>query len=272
MVKSNHGCFSEIAATHSFIIERAPAIEGFAENGCVDLPVIFSATQIDNATMIERWSWEFGDGNNSNEQLPTHIYNEAGNYEVKLRAIGTNGCSSAAIVLPVFINKAFPNAGRDTMILKDVPLQLQGSGGGIYEWSPVTGLNNRDIPNPVATLEDDITYTLKVTTNEGCVGTDQIKIEVFKGSFIYVPTGFTPDGNGLNDQLLPSYGGIKELNYFSIFNRWGELIYTTKNQAAGWDGTIKGVEQPTGVYVWMIRAIDFVGKEYELKGTTTIIR
>jgi gliding motility-associated-like protein len=270
-VVSDHGCTSSNNSLQNIIIKPVPEISMLVENGCVDIPVILEGTQIDNGTQINVWQWNFNGVNGGAGQQISQTFEETGVYDVLLTAEASNGCSGIANA-PLFINRAFANAGRDTIILKDVPFQLQGSGGGLFEWTPTLGLDNWTIANPITTLQDDITYTLKVTTNEGCIDSDQIKIQVFKGSFIYVPTGFTPDGNGLNDQLRPSYHGIKQLDYFTVFNRWGERIFFTKNLTGEWDGMYKGTRVASGVYVWMVRAIDYVGKIYELKGTTTIIR
>jgi len=271
-VKTNHGCESPPLEQQTFLIKARPTIVATAGNGCVDLPILFSGTQMDNATWITQWEWDFGDGEKAFDIQTSHVYHETGNYLVTLKATESNGCTSETFTLPIFVSKAFPNAGPDTTILSNVPLQLQGSGGGTYEWSPSTGLNNPEIQNPIATLTDDITYTLKVTNNEGCVGTDDVKISVFKGSAIYVPGAFTPNNDALNDRLTPTYKGIRKLDYFAIYNRWGELVFKTGEQDKGWDGNYKGMAQNTGSFVWMIKATDFAGKVYELSGTTTIIR
>jgi gliding motility-associated-like protein len=72
--------------------------------------------------------------------------------------------------------------------------------------------------------------------------------------------------------LLPKYFGIKGLSFFNVYNRWGELVFTTKNMSQGWDGTINGRQQPVGTFIWIIKAVDYDGKIYELKGTTTVVR
>ncbi len=271
LVTSNHGCPSQIVSK-PFTIKRRPAIEATGSNGCVNEPVSFSAQQMDNATMVTQWNWSFGDAQNSMQQNPVHTYNATGNYTATVYASSDNGCPSLPVTLPVFINRAVANAGNDTTAIKNIPMQLQATGGATYTWSPATGLNDPTIENPVAILEDDITYTLTVTTAEGCTDTDEINIEVFKGSAVYVPTGFTPNADGLNDLMRPYCVGIQKLEYFTVFNRWGEKIFTTKTIGQGWNGTIKGSKQPTATYVWVLKAVDFAGKVYQLKGTTTLIR
>jgi gliding motility-associated-like protein len=82
---------------------------------------------------------------------------------------------------------------------------------------------------------------------------------VYEGPEIYVPNAFTPEGDGLNDVLIPVVIGMKAFNYFSVFNRYGQLLYSTANVSKGWDGNFKGTRQPPGTYVWMAEAVDYRG-------------
>jgi len=174
-------------------------------------------------------------------------------------------------------------AGNDTIVAMNQPLQLRAietnnSGVTQWEWSSTTFLNNPLIATPVATFPSPVinapyeyVYTVKGTTPAGCQGIDYIKIKVYQGPDIYVPSGFTPNGDGKNDQLIPTPVGIKDLKFFRVFNRWGQMIFETKNPSRGWDGTIKGVDQ-TGVFVWIAEGIDYTGKTVSRKGTTTLVR
>lgn len=268
---SNNGC-PAASVQKSFTILPTPRISASADDGCVNIPVSFTGQQLDNATTITQWDWSFGDNQRGSQQQTQHIYRQKGNYTAQVTAVASNGCRVVSDNIPLFINQASAWAGNDTVFIKDVPFQLQGSGGGSYLWTPATGLNNAAIANPTGVLQDDITYTLKVTTPEGCEDTDDIHITVFKESRVYVPGGFTPNQDGLNDILKPYLIGIRSMDYFTVYNRWGQIIYSTKDLNAGWNGQYKGMPQPTGVYVWRLRATDYVGKVYELKGTSTLIR
>lgn len=167
-------------------------------------------------------------------------------------------------------------AGNDTAIVVNQPLQLNATGGTYYSWTPATGMNDPNIPNPVITLStpyDSIKYHLTVTTPEGCSGQDDIKIKVFKSQpDIFVPSAFTPNGDGLNDIIRPVVVGVKEFKFFSIYNRLGQLLYTTYTLNKGWDGTIAGLKQPSGAYVYVTQAIDYTGKLLTKKGTVVLIR
>ncbi len=152
---------------------------------------------------------------------------------------------------------------------------LAASEGISYTWSPAGGLSNPNIANPVVTvgaIGDEITYQVVGVTEEGCKGEGYVKIRVYKGPEIYVPTGFTPNNDGKNDKFTPFPVGIKSYNYFRVFNRWGQLIFSTTRLNDGWDGKISGREQPTGVYVWMIEGLSKDNKVVTKKGTVTLIR
>jgi gliding motility-associated-like protein len=89
---------------------------------------------------------------------------------------------------------------------------------------------------------------------------------------IYVPTAFTPNSDGRNDLLKPVLAGIKELRYFRVYNRWGQLLFETKSEQRGWDGTIQGRRQATEVVVWIAEGLGDDGKVYTKKGTCVLVR
>lgn len=277
VVKSNIGCESD-TVTKTVIINRAPTIDMITENGCSNEPINFFGTQLDNATWITQWNWNFGDGTTSTVQDPVHTYSTAGSMTVSLNATASNGCISSAITKTVSIADIFVRTIRDTTILPNIPFLLNttwssiSSGSPTFSWTPSAGLDDPFDQSPNASLTDDQTYIVTAITAEGCEASDTVNIKVFKGSAVYVPTGFTPNGDGRNDYLRGLYIGIKKVDYFRVYNRWGQLIFSTNTLIDGWDGTIKGVKQGTGTYVWMLRAEDLAGKIYEMKGVSTLIR
>jgi len=145
----------------------------------------------------------------------------------------------------------------------------------IYSWSPSFGLSDPTIPNPIVTagpIGTDMTYRISISTPAGCRGDGFVRVRVYQGPDIYVPTAFTPNGDGKNDKLTPFPVGVKKLNYFRVFNRWGQLIFTTTSLHDGWDGRIGGKEQATGVYVWMTEGITKDDQVIRKRGTVTLIR
>jgi gliding motility-associated-like protein len=175
-------------------------------------------------------------------------------------------------------------AGNDTLVAINQPLQLNAielnnSGVDTWEWSATSYLSNPFIaapvatfPSPVSTVPYEYVYTVTGKTPEGCEGSDIIKIKVYKGPEIYVPTGFTPNGDGKNDLLIPLSVGLKSLKFFRVYNRWGQMVFYSESLAKGWDGRIMGMDQPTGVYIWIAEGIDYMGKTVSGRGTTTLIR
>jgi gliding motility-associated-like protein len=94
----------------------------------------------------------------------------------------------------------------------------------------------------------------------------------FAGINIYVPRAFTPNNDGNNDLLKPILVGIQTFHYFTVYNRWGNIIFTTTDPNQGWDGTFKGVAQPVETYLWVAEGIDINGKKIVAKGMTSLVR
>ncbi|OQP62108.1 hypothetical protein A3860_29605 [Niastella vici] len=163
-------------------------------------------------------------------------------------------------------------AGNDTSVVVNQPLLLNGRGADFYEWQPPLHLNRNDIANPTALLEDNFSYQLKAYTAEGCYDLDTINIKVFKTApDIFVPNAFRPDGSR-NNRLRPIPVGIATIDYFCIYNRWGQMVYRGYSPESGWDGSINGKPQDAGTYVWMVRGTDYTGKVVMRKGTAILLR
>ena len=162
-------------------------------------------------------------------------------------------------------------AGNDTNVVVGQPLQLNASGGLLYSWSPSTGLNRTDIRNPIAVLNDNMTYVLRAYTPEECEDYDTINIRVFKTNpSIFVPNAFTPTKQA-NRLFRPIPVGVT-IEYFRVYNRWGQLVYSSNEPHKGWDGTLNGKAQDPGTFVWMVQGVDFTGKVIFKKGTMVLIR
>ncbi len=144
-----------------------------------------------------------------------------------------------------------------------------------FVWSPSVGLSSTTIANPIVTvgaIGQDIQYRVWAFTQAGCRGEGYVKVRVYKGPDIYVPTGFTPNGDGKNDKFTPFPVGMKSYNYFKVFNRWGQLVFSTTQLNTGWDGRWGGGEQPAGTYVWMIEGLTKDNRVITKKGTVVMIR
>ena len=163
-------------------------------------------------------------------------------------------------------------AGNDTNAILGRPHQMQASGGTNYVWSPTGPLNNPFIANPLATLYNDTYFHVLVTDAIGCTDDDDVFVKVYEGPTYYVPNAFTPNGDGLNDIFRPTPVGIQSTDYFRIFDRYGSMMFETRQWMQGWDGTLKGKPASLGTYVWMIKGLDKNGAVVEMKGTVILVR
>lgn len=164
----------------------------------------------------------------------------------------------------------------DTSVVIGQPLQLNVSGAFSYSWSPAENLSNAFIPDPIALFTDEtpaFRYKVTGTSAAGCTDFTFITVKVFKtGPSVFVPSGFTPNNDGRNDRLYPIAVGMRKIEYFNIYNRWGQLVFSTQRNGEGWDGRINGQLQTTSTYVWTVKAVDYNGNAYFSKGTSTLIR
>ena len=216
-------------------------------------------------------------GTNSNTYTDNNL---ADGDIIKCKLISSVSCASPDSVESNSIVMTVANPPNNTRYptvstLINQPLQLLARNIGIsYLWNPATGLNNKLIINPVYIFNQTLEYTITIITPLGCqvVDTQLVKISGAKG--IYVPKGFTPDGNGTNDRLYPILVGIKQLIYFRVYNRWGNLIFETNNgnPAAGWDGKFNGLLQPEETYTWTAEAIDIDNIVIKKSGNSFLIR
>ena len=164
-------------------------------------------------------------------------------------------------------------AGRDTSVVINEPVALNGIGGVTYLWQPATWLSNPTIANPIATPKENITYQLTAISKGGCKAMDEIQINVYKiAPGFYVPSGFTPNNDGNNDVIRPILMGMRSLKLFRIYNRWGQLLFTTSEKGKGWDGTFKGSQQDPGTFVWMAEGVTYLGENLKKQGTVVLLR
>jgi gliding motility-associated-like protein len=116
------------------------------------------------------------------------------------------------------------------------------------------------------------TVSLAVQNNLGCLDTVSTQITKLQSCYITVPNAFTPNGDGKNDYLYPLNAFLATNMEFQVFNRYGQLVFETRDYTKKWDGTINGRLQETGTYIWMLNYTDGSGKRIFLKGTSVLIR
>ncbi|HVV06494.1 MAG TPA: LamG-like jellyroll fold domain-containing protein [Puia sp.] len=151
--------------------------------------------------------------------------------------------------------------------------QLNASGAFTYTWEPAIGLSSAISASPVVSIDSTITYIVKGTSLNGCYAYSAVTVNVkVEGKNLFVvPNAFTPNGDGHNDCFGIQRWGDVQVEEFSIFNRWGQRIFTTRNPAQCWDGYFNGQPQPTGSYVYVIKARTFCGPVLRT-GTVVLVR
>lgn len=253
------------------------AIADFAiKPTCINLPVQAINLTADTMNSPVHYLWDFGNGQISNlRNPPPQVYPIARNYTFSL-SVYTDQCPSPVNVLKRNLVVDKPRAGITYPVqyaVIDYPLTLQAREfGATAVWSPGTFLNTATSYTPVFIGPVDQSYSITITTESGCVTVDSQTVKTVKQAEIYVPSAFTPNHDGLNDYLRPVLMGIKELHYFRVFNRWGQLVYERNSELPGWDGTLAGIPQAPEVYVWMIEGRSVDNRIIMRKGTTTLVR
>ena len=156
----------------------------------------------------------------------------------------------------------------------DVPYEipLKHSSQNSYLWSPTNGLSNPKIANPIITGNVNQCYQLKVWGKDSiCINYGKICISYGKGPDVFVPSAFTPNGDGLNDRV--SFKAVQvQVEEFIIFDRWGQKIFSTNNSAKSWDGRINGIKQEMGVFVWVVKGVGPGNKSFVKSGTIMLMR
>ncbi len=228
---------------------------------------------------INSWQWAF-DNSSSSFQDPLVIDSVFGQKHAQL--IVSNGVCSDTSSSNIFLNNTLISnfSAPQTVCPTDKALFLNNSVGNIVSWYWDFGdgtSSNDSVPSPHLYPPSirDVDYIVKlvVQNNLGCFDTSAKQITKVKSCYITVPSGFTPNGDGVNDYLYPLNAYRSTNLEFRVFNRYGQLVFETKNWTKKWDGTINGKPQDPGTFVWTLQYTDIdSGKRYALKGTTVLIR
>jgi gliding motility-associated-like protein len=242
---------------------------------CVNLPLTAVNKTVEPLNTQVFYLWDFGNGQISTlRNPPPAVYSSPGTYRMKL-SVSSEQCPSPLYTVQQIINVDEPARAMRYPVnyaVVNLPLSLRARPIGVdVIWSPPIHLDNASSYTPVFVSGIEQLYTITLKTLSGCVTVDTQLVKINKSIVIFVPNSFTPNNDGLNDILRPFMIGIKELSYFKIFNRWGQLIYQTSKLQDGWDGRLKGVPLGTQTLVWMLEGIGADNKKYQAKGTTILL-
>ncbi len=251
--------------------------------GCVPFEVQFTLVDTTNGGTAD---WRFGDGitlAGGPMALP-HLYMPYGTFDVDITVHWPNGCTADSLFNDLITVIDMPHADftwtpRPPDIF-NTEVHFQETAGPTatgFLWD-FAGLAASTAPDTSITFSDEYgsIYRVQLTAwNElGCMDSVIRLVNVDDIFMVYVPTAFTPDGDGLNELLFVSGNDIADAEYhFMVFNRWGEPVFETKDRHAGWDGTYKGKKVQTGVYNWMLHAQSvYTRTNHDLRGHVTVVR
>jgi gliding motility-associated-like protein len=275
------GCSSTL--TQSVFIGDTPPIDFIASDyiGCMPVSVTFTnTTEIPGSTVV----WAFGDGGTSNEQINAdHYYDSPGCFDVTMTLTTAQGCVSVLTYEEMVCSYPTPEA----LFYVPDPVQLSvdneftmvnlSQNGYLYQWDLGDGTMTNAF-EPIHSYPDEhanYIITLVVINEAGCTDTAYTQVQVIQKELIYVPNTFIPDGNNRNDVFTPilTAGFIPWSYEFFIFNRWGEVVFSSNTIGEGWDGTYQNNLAPDGTYVWKIRVLLYDEKEQrEYYGHVNLLR
>ncbi|MEP7143983.1 MAG: gliding motility-associated C-terminal domain-containing protein [Ferruginibacter sp.] len=226
-----------------------------------------------SATDTVNYKWTPSTGLSSDD-IPNPVATPSDSTNYKVMVTNKYGCKDSAFLQIDVYRNVFADAGRDMTILKGDTLILNGSLKGTavnFYWTPASFMNNDHLINPAVYPPADGTYTLHVLSTVGCGSTsDEVKIKVYNA--FNIPNAFTPNGDGKNEKfevlMLDNY----KLTGLQIYNRYGQVVFSSKGSYEGWDGMFKGEPQPGGVYIYHLEIQTPAGKKISKKGTIVLLR
>ena len=243
-------------------------------------PCALSPLQFMNqSTSALTYTWDFGDGDTSDEMNPIHVYEETGTYLVTLLAENENCGYSDFYEMEITLSELEPGvvyaSAEPEWIQEGDSSQLDAFPDGYnYTWSPAESLDNPNSQAPVASPSETTVYTVIISDGD-CTHADTVRVvvdEIVCGNpYIYVPNAFTPNADGQNELLYVRGENITDL-YFTIYDRWGEEVFSTTNQEIGWDGKYEGDLVDPAVFVYYLEVVCANGQLYFEKGNITVIR
>ncbi|MEP7258423.1 MAG: PKD domain-containing protein [Flavitalea sp.] len=268
-------CSSMIENSITLTHLNAPTADFSFDKYCVGIATAFTNTSVTTGSGEVNYSWNFGNTTYGTDRDASVTYSEAGEYTVELQVTPV-GCPLLVQTKTKTVVLESPVAGQryaavdasigvtKTLSARDLDATVQ--------WLPADNLSISTSFSPVLTPVKQQEYKVKFSFVSGCTTVDTVLVKVLLADEIFVPKAFTPNGDGKNDVLRPIMAGVRELQYFRVYNRWGNLLFETKDATRGWDGTFKGVRQPMETYIWVAAGVSAKGTQVHTTGNTTLIR
>ncbi|MBI3510017.1 MAG: gliding motility-associated C-terminal domain-containing protein [Bacteroidetes bacterium] len=284
VVTDANGCMDSTNVTVTVNANPVATLAGDSLSGCAPHCVNFSDLSTVSNGNITQWSWDFGDGNNSTSQNPVHCYITAGNYTIILTVSTSTGCTNtitmnnyiSVFAIPVadFTSSPQPTTELDpTLFFTDAS---QNASSWMWNFGDTTNATSiLQSPSYMYGGPGCFDVTLTVTSSNGCMDSTVHPICIDPDVTIFVPNAFTPNGDGVNETFFAQGVGIDPDKFeLWIFDRWGNLIFYSKDMNKGWNGKVQGHEDLCQIdtYVWKIKAVDVLGHKHNLIGKVSLVR
>jgi gliding motility-associated-like protein len=239
-----------------------PSITANPQSGCT--PLITNISHDLDPNIISSQTWSFENGETSNLDITTQTFTDEGCTDINFSYITTDGCPFDTTLIDYLCVYPFPIADFDyspeepDILDTEVDFNNLTIGGYSYLWTFGTGDSTNNV-FPTYTFPvygaRDYDVWLYTTNTYGCRDSIMKTVHITELPYYYIPNTFTPEGNNLNELFKPVFiPGFIPHNYtFTIFNRWGEVIYQTNDIYSAWDGVYNGVIVEDGTYLWQIR-------------------
>lgn len=261
-----------IIKTFSIDSRFLKAASSFPDVICTKAGAILFSNSSTNATSV---LWDFGDGTTSTELTPTHLF-DTGTYWITLIAFNTSACNTTDTFKQKITVK--PGALADFDFDPKIPIENDSTHftnrskfARSYLWIFGDGTNSyMEHPSHLFTKTGTFKTCLVAYGPENCNDTlcKMVSAEVVPR--IDVPTAFTPNGDGKNDVLYVKGAAVQSFE-FSIYNRWGEMVFQSNSMEQGWNGTYKGTPQPMETYAYILKATFINGETYSKRGNITLL-
>jgi len=274
VVQANDVCADSVSAMVTVFPNPVPKFDAAAS--CIGLSFVPMNNTDDNIGSPIKYVWKYGNEIVSDQRIPpARVFASSGNYNITL-SVSSDQCPNPVQVLTKSLKVESPVASKRytaVFALQNGPLSLEARKIGLSELGqPSRFFSDPQSYKPVFTGTKDQDYTITLTTDGGCKTIDSVLVQLVEKADIAVPNAFTPNGDGLNDFLRPIPLGVAEIRYFRIFNRWGEVLFESRDSKPGWDGNYKGIQQPPQNIVWMVEGVGLDGSVISKKGTSVLIR
>lgn len=190
-----------------------------------------------------------------------------------------NACTRVDTAVVFFSNsKPVVNAGASLDTLfggQSTQLFATNAPGYVHNWTPSGSLNQSNIPNPIATPIENTNYIVTISDSNGCTNADTVSI-ILKGTTcdepeIFIPNAITPNGDNVNDVVYVRGQAVREI-LFRVYNRWGEMIFESRDKNIGWDAYHNSELVQPGVYVYYVKVSCYGNGKFEKKGNISVIR